>query len=187
MEFAHRDIPLYCILFPSPPQTGFGKIGNLVLSPYQKPYTKALGKDGVLVTHEQTAMHKHASEKADLFSQAFHNPKQRIDVSWMDAQKLQVDENREVLRCIVLAVEYLAKQGLSFRGHKDDKVDYSVSDANRGNFIALLQLMAKGNNVLQRHFSLASKNGRARYTSKTIQNEVIHYIHLLLRKRSLKL
>ena len=79
-----------------------------MLSPYQKPYTKALGKDGVLVTHEQTAMQKHASQKADLFH---------------------------------------------------DKVDYSVSDANRGNFIAQLQLRAKGNNVLQRHLSLASKNG----------------------------
>ena len=71
--------------------------GLVRVSPYQKPYTKALGKDRVLVTHEQTAMQKHASQKADLFH---------------------------------------------------DKVDYSVSDANRGNFIALLQLMAKGNNVL---------------------------------------
>ena len=90
----------------------------------------------------------------------------------METQKVQAEENREILRCTVLAVEYLAKQGLSFRGHRDDKVDYSVSDANRGNFIALLQLMAKGNMVLQKHLSLVSKN--ARYTSKTIQNEIIH-------------
>ena len=68
-------------------------------------------------------------------------------------------------------MEYLAKQGLSFRGHRDDKVDYSASDTNRGNFIALLQLMAKGNMVLQKHLSLVSKNSR--YTSKTIQNERI--------------
>ena len=68
-------------------------------------------------------MHKHASEKADLFSQAFRNPKKRVDVSLMDAEKVQVDENRDVLSCIVLAVEYLAKQGLSFRGNRDDQVD----------------------------------------------------------------
>ena len=126
-------------------------------------------------------MHKHASEKADLFAQTFQNPKRRVDVSLMETQKVQAEENREILRCTVLAVEYLAKQGLSFRGHRDDKVDYSVSDANRGNFIALLQLMAKGNMVLQKHLSLVSKN--ARYTSKTIQNEIIHIYSCAIKEK----
>ena len=78
-------------------------------------------------------------------------------------------------------MEYLAKQGLSFRGHRDDKVDYSVSDTNRGDFIALLQLMAKGNMVLQKHLSLVSKN--ARYTSKTIQNEIIHIYSCAIKEK----
>ena len=174
----------YCILFPSLPQTGEEKIKNLVLTAYQKPYTKVLGKDGVLVTHEQTAMHKCASEKADLFSVTFQNPARRVDVALMEEQRVQAEENREVLRCIVLAVEYLAKQGLSFRSHRDDKVDFSASDANRGNFIVLLQLMAKESMVLQRYLSFAS--GNSRYTSKTIQNEIIHIYSCAVKEKLTK-
>ena len=50
-------------------------------------------------------MHKRASDKADLFAQTFQNPKRRVDVSLMETQKVQAEENREILRCIVLAVE----------------------------------------------------------------------------------
>lgn len=49
----------YCILFPEQPQRGGckgAKPGVLVLTAYQQPYTKALGKDGILIRHELTAM-----------------------------------------------------------------------------------------------------------------------------------
>ena len=62
-------------------------------------------------------MHKRASDKAHLFAQTLQNPNRRVDVSLMETQKVQAEENREILRCIVLAVEYLAKQGLSYRRH----------------------------------------------------------------------
>ena len=71
-----------------------------------------------------------------------------------------------------MAVEFLAKQGLSFRGHRDYRVDFGVMDDNKGNFIATLQLMAKDNSILQKHLLIASKN--AKYTCKSIQNEIIH-------------
>ena len=45
----------------------------------------------------------------------------------------QVKENTEVLRQIVMAVEFIAKQGLAFRGHRDDKVDFTNEVLNRGN------------------------------------------------------
>ena len=51
--------------------------------------------------------------------------------------------NKHILSQIILAVEFLAKQGLAFRGHRDDNVDFSNEDTNCGNFIATLQLMAK--------------------------------------------
>ena len=43
------------------------------------------------------------------------------------------------LRQFVLAVELLEKQGLAFRGHRDDRVDFSSYEINRGNVVALLQ------------------------------------------------
>jgi hypothetical protein len=179
----------YCILFPEQPGRGSNLgIGNrsgiLVLSPYQKPYSKALGKDGVLVCHEQTQMHCHAAERADLFLRNFHNPSERVDMRLMKVREQQVDENKHILRKVVLAVEYLAKQALPFRGHHDDKVDFSVEDTNRGNFIAMLQLMAKGDDILQKHLLSAKRN--AKYTSKTIQNQVIHTYACKIRERLTK-
>ena len=129
----------------------------------------------------ESLLHMRTQQCISMLVRRHQNPKRRVDVSLMETQKVQAEENRELLRCTVLAVEYLAKQGLSFRGHRDDKVDYSVSDANRGNFIALLQLMAKGNMVLQKHLSLVSKN--ARYTSKTIQNEIIHIYSCAIKEK----
>ncbi len=61
----------------------------------------------------------------------------------MKQQNKQEQTNKDILRLIVIAVEFLAKQGLPFRGNNDDKVDFSDESINRGNFVALLQLMGK--------------------------------------------
>ena len=95
----------------------------------------------------------------------------------------QESENKHVLRQIILVVEFLAKQGLPFRGHRD-KVDFSAEDTNRGNFIATLQLMAKGDSILNNH--LLTAKGNAKYTSKTIQNEVVHIYTCKIRERLTK-
>ena len=49
------------------------------MSPYKRPYSKMLGKDGILVCHEQTAMHYHVEERADLFPQNYRRPDARVD------------------------------------------------------------------------------------------------------------
>ena len=128
------------------------KPGVLVLSAYQKPYTKAVG---ILVSHEKSAMHQHAAEQADFFKQNFRNPAKRIDSRLMKQNVQQEEENKEILRQIVLAVEFLAKQGLPLRGHRDDKVNFANEDINRGNFIAVLQLLAKRNDILRKHLQIA--------------------------------
>ena len=77
--------------------------------------------------------------------------------------------------------EFLAKEALPFRGHWDDKVDFSADKVNRGNFVATLQLMVKGDSILNKHLLSAPKN--AKYTSKTIQNEVVHIYASKIRER----
>lgn len=178
-----------CILFPEAPGRGSNlgvgsRSGTLVLSPYQKPYSKALGKDGVLVCHEQTQMHCHSAERADLFIKNFNSPSRRVDVRLIMEREQQIEENKHILRKVVLAVEFLAKQALPFRGNHDDKVDFSVENINRGNFIATLQLLAKGDSILQKHLLSAKRN--AKYTSKTIQNQVIHVYAGKIRERLTK-
>ena len=102
----------------------------------------------------------------------------------MKDREQQVSENKHVLHEIILAVEFLVKQGLSFRGHCDNKVDFSVEDVNRGNFITTLQLMAKGDSILMNH--LISAKLSAKYTSKIIQNEVVHIYACKVREKLTK-
>ena len=102
----------------------------------------------------------------------------------MKEREQQASENKHVLSQIILAVEFLAKQGLPFRGHRDDKVDFLAEDINQGNFIATLQFMAKGDSILNKYLLSAKRN--AKYTSKTIQNEVVHIYACKIRERLTK-
>ena len=65
-------------------------------------------------------------------------------------------------------MSFCGKQGLSFRGHRDDSTA-SESD-NMGNFIKLVKFRAE-NDVLHKYLETSPRN--ALYTSKTIQNEMI--------------
>ena len=51
-------------------------------------------------------------------------------------------------------------------------MDFSDESFDRGNFIATLQLLAKGSSILQNHLLSAGKT--ALYTSKNILNKIIH-------------
>ena len=71
----------------------------------------------------------------------------------------------------------LGKQGLAFRGHRDDKfllTEEGESDQgleNQGNFLEPVRFRAETDTVLAGHLKNALKN--AQYTSKTIQNQMI--------------
>lgn len=88
----------HCILFPYKVTKGTTP-GVLVTVPYQKSYTKALGKDGILNCHEQSVMHKYATEQANLFKQTFENPdRYRVDSQLATSVANQATENKEILR-----------------------------------------------------------------------------------------
>ena len=58
----HHPFRRNLIHFPEPPARGDGlgrgsQAGVLVLSSCKSPYTKALGKDGILVCHGRAVMH----------------------------------------------------------------------------------------------------------------------------------
>ena len=167
--------------FPEQPGRGEGlghgsRSGVLVLTPYQSSYSKALGKSGVLVCHENTVMHRRATERADLFVRNYYHSNERIDSRLHKQGDNLAEENKHILCKIILAVEFLAKQGLPFRGHRDDKVDFLNEDSNRGNFVAALQFQAKSDSLLEKHLISTAKRN-AKYTSKTIQNQITHTLY----------
>ena len=88
-----------------------------------------------------------------------------------------------VIKSLLKVVMLCGKQGLAFRGHRDDKIEWLQLDddshQNEGNFIELVRFRADTDEVLRRHLELAPKN--ARYTSKTIQNELIDIVSKTVR------
>ena len=65
-----------------------------------------------------------------------------------------------------------SRQHIALQGHSQDQIDFSSPPtSNEGNFIAILRLLAQNNAVLREHVVSGARN--AKYTSKTIQNEII--------------
>ena len=77
--------------------------------------------------------------------------------------------NELALRSIVECVVYCGKQGISFRGHRDDTT--ATESANRGNFISLVKFRAQTDDILRNFIEHAPKNGT--YASKKVQNDLI--------------
>lgn len=95
--------------------------------------------------------------------------------------KETIENNRHILTSIIQTVDFLAKQSLPFRGHRDDgsvleateenDKGTSSKSKNLGNFKELLKFRSINDLRLQKHLSTCSKN--ASYVSKTIQNELV--------------
>jgi hypothetical protein len=85
-----------------------------------------------------------------------------IDMTDKTATKTR-EQNRHCLARILESLKYLARQGLAFRGD-DDK---------ESNFIQLLNLLAKDDNILAEWLKCGATGTGAKYTSHDTQNELI--------------
>ena len=78
-----------------------------------------------------------------------------------------------LLKIVILC----GRQGLALRGHRDDRITWAEDDdwhSNEGNFVELVRFRAETDPVLADHLAKSPHN--ARYTSKTIQNELVEVI-----------
>ena len=83
-----------------------------------------------------------------------------------------VERNTKVIESLFKIVIFCGKQGIAFRGHRDDKVDLtSIESTNDGNFLQLVRFRAENDEILSDYLKRAPRN--AKYTSKTIQNELV--------------
>ena len=171
----------YCVLFPSSnADARISTKGVLVTRPFQN-LAKAMGKDGVLQNHEELRYHKDAVEAGTTFIRSAANPTETLPYL-VDRKKQNLyDQNFHALRCIVNAVIFCGKQNISLRGHRDDS---SSTASNKGNFLAVLDLISEYDEGLKSHLETARHNATA--TSKTFQNEIIDIIGSYIRKKITK-
>ena len=107
----------------------------------------------------------------------------------LDAEfQRQIADDREktllILDRLFSTTLFLALQGIPFRSHRFESQEEMSSTENSGNYLELLQLLARYDPVLAAH--LSSKKSRGKYTSPQIQAEMINSIATVIRDQILK-
>ncbi|CAG2252153.1 unnamed protein product [Mytilus edulis] len=164
----------FCVLF----QPKNERIKNAVL--VNRPFTnlsKATGKDGVLQTHANCQYHKESVSLSSEFLNNYSKPQESIQYKLSSINEKNYNLNCHILHKIVQTIVLCGKQNIALRGHRDDSTTPSQA-TNKGNFLAILNLLAKSDDTLKTHLE-SPGNKNAKYTSKTIQNEVIEIVGIL--------
>jgi dihydropteroate synthase len=81
---------------------------------------------------------------------------------------------RQVIERIINVTLMLATSNLAFRGHREYNDDVGTNNANSGNFLSVINLLARYDPVLEKLLSMPQ--GTVKYLSPTIQNEVISMV-----------
>ena len=165
----------YCILFGKCEPT-VKEMGVFVMRPFTnfKKASELLGKHFHGIGNSKGhKTHQNALHVANMFIKAMEDSSARIENQLSILHSKKVTENRLKLRSIAEAIILCGRQGIAFRGHRDDRLSVEENpNSNHGNFLALLQFRIQaGDKILSDHLQSAPAN--ATYTSKTIQNELI--------------
>ena len=159
-----------CLLFDKSDDSS--KRGAFVKFPFQR-LEKALSSSrknpGAINSHEQSAYHIHALQMAEDFLYNYEHPQSKIEGKIDKTKQENLVKNKYILRSIIDAILLCGKQGIALRGHRDDST--ADPSSNRGNFLSILEAFADRDPILKQHLENCPKN--ARYTSKTIQNDII--------------
>ena len=119
--------------------------------------------------HETSEAHLNAKVAEAFFQQnkTITSSLERQEKAENQRRKLQVMENRGVLKRIVDTICFLGRQGMALRGHRESLLDPNI---NTGNFLEALKYLADYDMTIRRHLEkvrqkqelLASKNGGAK-------------------------
>eukprot|EP00794_Sanderia_malayensis_P016611 gene16611-18300_t len=123
--------------------------------------------------HEDTRLHCISLAQWKSFQQRLLHG-QTIDAEFQRQLETDREKTLLILDRIFSVTLFLALQEISFRGHRFESQAQMSSFENSGNYLELLQLVAKYDPVLAAH--LSSKKSVGKYTSPPIQNEIISSI-----------
>ena len=160
---------LCCVLFPVRAHQGT-RAKNLIEAPYQN-WKKALED---FKTHSCLEYHKDSMARMQAFLSTSENTASRIENKITSNAAATIERNRRFLKSILRVIEYLGRQGLALRGHRDDGNINDDEVINKGNFKALLNVMCDTDEPLRSHLETCKKN--ATYISKTTKNSLLDCI-----------
>ena len=149
--------------------------GKLVVTPFKswQKFTTTAEK------HAQLNYHRHAVVEASDYLQRREVPNGTVSSQLSKKLSDNVKRNRQIVKCVIEALIFCGKQCIAIRGDSESLADENV---NPGNFLSVLKLVARHNEVLASHLSQpAMKN--ATMISPRIQNEILEIIaqHYIVR------
>ena len=140
-----------------------------------RDWKHATGRSGVLQIHDGSCSHKEAMVGWTEFMKNVQHGLcigNRLD----SARSIKIKENRHYFGVIADIILFCAKQNLALRGHREG--DQSL---NRGNFIEMLHLIGKVDEVVAARLKSGPRN--ATYTSHAIQNTILHILGNMVRQK----
>ncbi|XP_029340901.1 zinc finger MYM-type protein 1-like [Acyrthosiphon pisum] len=143
----------------------------------EEVFTKSGFKDWKKISEK---LNKHSKSSYHLFSLAkykdYQNTKKtgNVHVQMSNAYKEEVEKNRKYMLMIIDAVLFLAHQGLSFRGHTENK-----ESLNQGNFKEICGMLATYNPS----FASKMETSYFNYTCPLVQNDLISITAGLVRSQ----
>lgn len=160
-----------CALF-APDRVGGRVPGQFVAKPFKSWVKRSEKMEG----HAKLEYHITALSKLTEFVARYQHPTLAIHTQLDTEMQRRMEDNLAVVESLLSIVMLCGKQGLPLRGHRDDCIawDSEEDTVNQGNFLELVRFRAETDEVLRKHLTNSPRN--ARYTSKTIQNELINII-----------
>lgn len=116
-------------------------------------------KDHCKSEHHRSAMFAWSQHKLAVENKA------SMVTSMNKEREKQIAENQMYIKAIAEVLLLTAVQNMSQRGHRE-----SEGSDNQGNFLAILNTIAKHNPVIEKRMKA---HGNAKYTSKNIQNQIL--------------
>ena len=100
------------------------------------------------------------------------------------AAKRRTEDNQSVIESLFSVILFCGIQGLDLRGHWEDEIEWEEDmPGNHGNFITLVCFRAQTDETLKKHLKMPPRN--AKYTLKTIQNQLFDIIGKQIQKKFL--
>lgn len=102
-----------------------------------------------------------------------------IDAEHQTMIQSEVERWQEVLKRIIIFIQFLGSQNLAFRGTSDQ-----LNNRENGNFLKLVEFVGKFDAVIAEHLrKITSKESYVHYLGKNIQNEIIQMLGSMIREQ----
>ena len=160
-----------CMCFSESTESAFVKSGY-------RNWKKALGKDGYIDQHKNSTNHRTADERAAMFLQTHRDPSTDIRSALNKQHSQQQVRTTKGILSIIDIIISLGQRGIPLRGNwnKSEKVE-------DGNFSFFVSWKSNFDAELKDHLEHAGAN--AKYTSPTIQNQIIELCEVSIREKIL--